>query len=197
MSQIKFTLSLPITFIKELEMKKLYSFVAWVFVALVTPTIALAANHIEHKNINYQDVFTSHPSSIPLDSRDGAFDDKAIIRNAAPSHGSFQDVSERQSTWWTQPSHVEGNNDFFGTHHESNRWSSWLADEQHHGNEHGFGEHQWEGRGDWEQGGEHSGYGNHDWCVGDPVTQPVPEPGTYMLMLLGLVSLALLKRRQY
>jgi hypothetical protein len=178
-------------------MKKLYSSVAWIFVVLATPTIAQAANHVEHKNINYHDVFTSHPSWISLDSKESVFADKAIIQNAAPSHGSFQDVSEHQSTWLSLSSYFDDKNDFFGAHHESNHWNSWLAGNQHQGSGHGFYEH-WCEENQWGHHGHrgHGDHGDHDWDDG-PVTQPVPEPGTYMLMLLGLISLVLLKCRQH
>jgi hypothetical protein len=173
-------------------MNRLFSTVTWFFVAISTPTIALSAtNYHDDKNINYDGFFTMNPNLISQDSFVKEIAEKTIIKNSEPSHGSFQEVSEVQSKWSNplKPFQVEERR--VDLKRVVGHWDVSLLDQQHHGDNSIFHVQVVNGH-NWEHEIEH---GKHEMEDGH-MAQPVPEPGTYLMMVLGVLSLIMLRRRQ-
>lgn len=175
-------------------MKRLY-FVTLMFVALEMPTLSQAANNTEDKDSHRFGLFASSLSNFDsheIDLNDyshvatrRAFNENAIIKNAVPSFGSFQEVSARNLSWLTESSDSENKNSHFEGDHSNS-----LIGEDQHGESH---ENSQLGHGHEGRGGEFFMHDKDD----EHMTQPVPEPSSYMLMLLGVMGLGFLNRRQF
>jgi hypothetical protein len=169
-------------------MQNLNTWIACFFISITTPAIALANTNNDHKNANYESIYTSDSSWSSLISTDKEFSEKSIISSTESSHDSFQEKSEYQSKWEKQRNQLEGKNSHTDVKHGIGNFDTWVTGQNHHNDNESFHEHL-----SLEKEFEH---GEHE-MDDKHFTQPVPELETYLMFLIGVISIATIKRRQY
>jgi hypothetical protein len=168
-------------------MQKLNTWIACFIISITTPAIALATPNHETKSTSLETTYTSDSSLGSLISDDKEFSEKSII-SSTKSHDSFQEASELQSKWGKQRDRFEGKDDFTEVEHDIGNLNKWVTGQKIHKDNESFHEHF-----SFEKEFEHGEHGIDD----EHFTQPVPELGTYLMFLIGVISIATIKRRQY
>jgi hypothetical protein len=172
-------------------MQKLNTWIACFFISITTPAIALATTNIDHKNANYESIDNSDSSWSSLISTDKELSEKSIISSTESSHDSFQEKSEYQSKGEKQRNHLEGKNTLTEEEHPIGNWDKWVMGQNHHNESDSFHDQL-----SFEKEFEHGELSEHD-LDDEHFTQPVPELGTYLMFVIGVIGIAAIKRRHY
>lgn len=174
-------------------MRKFNFVVMLMALVLANPASASESKHETKKHQEFSSLFVPASKEFTYKFADLS-NHKSTTLQDSPSPSSFQFKTESEFDWFGQNRHNSHENEHGHTLITGDDDHEFRWDREHHGENwhHGNGHH---GGYDWEDNGGH-GHGNHDWNEGDYCIQPVPEPETYAMLLAGLFSIGVLKRRK-